>query len=77
MLLLVMQAEREQRQTIAAAILDEIDHRVGHVAAIAHDVVDAGPRDQSPLRPRMPRPNRLVVGVEEIFISWIENPVAP
>ena len=46
-----------------------------HIDAVARDVSDAGTRHQTTLWPRVPRPDRFVVGVEQIPVRRIEHVV--
>jgi hypothetical protein len=46
MLLLVMEAELDQRAQVAGAALEQRGHGGGDLAAIGHDLRDAGARDQ-------------------------------
>ncbi len=75
MLLLVIEAELEQRMPIAAVPLDQVDRGLGDMATIGQDLLDAGTRDHAALRARMARPDGLVVGVEEIFVGRIVDAI--
>ena len=76
MLLLVMQPEFDQRRDRRIVPGEKIRHRRGDVVPIGHHLGHARPRDEAALRPRMPRSNGLVIGVEEIFERRIERPVS-
>ena len=79
MLLLVVQAEFDQRRDVVpqlrADIVDQLQHRRGDVVAIGGDRIDGRARQEAALRPRMARPDRLVIGVEQVGEGGVERPV--
>src|SRR5258708_7755171 len=77
MLLLMVKSELDKLIDTVVTFCQQCSHRVGDVAAIGQDLPDPGTGDHAALRSRVPRTNRLVVGVEEIFISRIEHAVVP
>jgi hypothetical protein len=78
--LFVVEAELEQRRHprphgfIGAG--DQICHRGIDVGAIGMHLVEAGARDQPPLRARVPCAHRLVVRIEEKAEALVEAHVA-
>ncbi len=75
-LLLVVQAERDQRRQGGVRVIvervDQVRHPGVDMGAIGRDLVDAGTRQHAPRRPRVPRPDGLVVGIEQIAEARIE-----
>src|SRR5476651_1509679 len=75
MLLLMVQAKLDERGTIGRILIEELSHRLRDMEAIGGDLLDTGTRDQPALWARMARPDRLVVGIEEIFIGGVEDAI--
>ncbi len=79
-LLLMVKAELDQRRRFSPGDGvqggDELRHRCVDMGAISPDLGDAGARDEAALGPRMARAHRLVIGIEEIGVSRIENAIA-
>ena len=76
-LLLMMKPEFDKLIDTVVTSCQQCSHRVRDVAPIGQDFPDPGPGDHAALRPRMPRTDRLVVGIEKIFIGRVEHPVVP
>ncbi len=76
MLLFVMQAEYDELGRVGVAGVDQVVHRVVDVRAVLRDFADRRAREQPALRSRVPRPDRFVVGVEEVRVRRIERRVA-
>src|SRR5439155_24853187 len=79
MLLLVMQPDLENPQhfrqlRVLRALEQSLDGRVD-MGAEGGNAFAVGPRDESALRPRVARPGRDVVGIEEIRELLVEDPI--
>src|SRR5262245_58117567 len=79
MLLLVMQPDLENAQhfrqlRVLRALEQSLDAGVD-MSAERGNAFAVGPRDESPLRPRVARPGRDVVGIEEISELPVEDPI--
>ena len=72
-LLLMVQAQDDERGRRRVALVDQRVHRAVDVGAVPGDLVDGGTRQQAPMRARMTRPDRLVVRVEEIRVRGVER----
>ena len=81
MLLLVMQAELEQRGRPAPGRgvggFGKARHRGVDMVAIGADDIDRRARQEAALGPRMARPHRLVIGVEQIGEGRVEHAILP
>ncbi len=80
MLLLVMCPELDQRRgplpDRLAGGFDESQHRRGNMVAIGGDGIDGRSRQKAALRARMARPDRFVIGVEQIGEGGVEFAVS-
>ena len=80
-LLFVMQPERDDGLDggpvlVADVAVEQGQHGLVDMPPVRMHLVHRGPREQSSLRTRMPRPERLVVRIEEVMKTGIEGPVA-
>ncbi len=76
MLLLMGEAEVEELGEIARAVGQEPAHGLVDMRPVGDHVVERGPGEQAALGPGLPRPQRLVVGIEEIVEPRVEDLVA-
>ncbi len=76
MLLFVMGAEQDHRQSARVARGQERDHPLIDARSPRAHLIEGGPREQAPRGPRMARPGRLVVRVEEEAPSVVAPPVS-
>ena len=80
MLLLVVKAKLDERRRLAPhRIADRVgkpQHRGGDVIAIGADRIDCRARQEAALRPRVARSDRLVIGIEQIRESRVEDAIA-
>ena len=75
-LLFVIQPQGDDRLDggpLAAAFLEQRDHRLVDMLAIRMHLVHRGPREQAALRARMARAERLVVRVEKVMKALVEG----
>ena len=72
-LLLVVEAERDQPGFFGVTGVDQCVHRVVDMGAVPRDVGDGRSRQQSALRTRMPGPDGFVVRVEEVRVRGVER----
>ena len=75
-LLLMLQAELDQRRDLGRGLGQQPRHRGIDMGAIGADRGAVGPRQHPPLRPGMPRPRRLVVGVEQEGVVFVQPAIA-
>ncbi len=68
-LLLVVEAEFQQRRTFRVAVItfEQSIHSLVNARAIIEHFRKRGPRQQAPLRARMHRADRLVIGIEQVL----------
>ena len=73
MLLLVVQAELDELDLRVAGVVDEPMHGVVDVPPVARDLGHRWTRQETALRSRMARADRLVIRVEEVRVRRIEH----
>jgi len=72
-LLLVVQSRHDQIDDVLICRLEQPCHRGVHVGAVRRDGVNARPTEHATRRPRITRPYRFVVGIEEEAKRLIER----